>query len=492
VASLNTQRNGGLGNGAPGDGALAGLRRRSPVHGLDRRNLGPLEVLAQSVSSAAPAAGMATVPAIVAATAGTATVWSFVLATMLALLVATCIGGFTTRMAAAGSLYTLTAKGLGPGAAFACGAAMLAGYAILVMAALTGATIYVDALLSRLGWRAPPLFAAALVVLLAGTAAALVLRGVRVSARIVLAVEAVSIALMVVIFSVLVGSPPAPTPGPNTGAGLGGIAAGVLPALGAFIGFEAATTFGVEARRPFRSVPRAVTGTATVVGALTIFAAYTQVAGFAGALGGLPEPVLTLATAQGAPWLAVLLDLGIATSFLASTLSTANALVRVLFSMARDGIAPRALGATHRRFRTPHRAIAVALPVVGAVPAVLFAAGVAGQAALGALLTVSTAGYLVGYVLICVAAPVFLHRIGELTLAPVMITAVTAPALLIVCGAFVVSAVGGPVPVVLGALLTVAVVWYIVLRVRRPRELAGIGVYDETIAADVLPLTGPR
>ncbi|NMH92071.1 APC family permease [Pseudonocardia bannensis] len=464
---------------------MSGLRRRSPVHGLDRRNLGPVEVLAQSVSSAAPAAGMATVPAIVATSAGTATVWSFVLATALAVLVGTCISRFTRRMAAAGSLYSLTAKGLGPAAAFASGTALLAGYTILVMAALTGAAIYLDALLARFGWRAPPVVGAVIVVLLAALAGALVLRGVRVSARIVLAVEAVSIALMLIIFAVLLGSLPVPDPDGGASAGLGTAAAGVLPALGAFIGFEAATTLGVEARRPFRSVPRAVLGTAAVVGLLSVVAAYTQVAGFAGRLGGQPEPVVALAAARGAPWLAVLLDLGIATSFVACTLATANALVRVLFSMGRDGIAPRVLGATHRRYRTPHMAIAVALPVAAAVPAALLVAGVPGPDALRILLTVATAGYLVGYLLVCLAAPLFLRRIGELTPAPVLVTAVTVPALAVACGAFVVSALGGPVPVVLAALLLAALGWFGWLRMRRPAELAAIGVYDETSAADV-------
>jgi len=119
-----------------------GLRSRSPVHGLDRRNLGPVEVLAQSVSCAAPAAAMATVPAIVAATAGPATLWSFVVATVLALLIGTCIGQFTRRMAVAGSLYSLTAKGLGPGAALASAGALLVGCGVLVMAAVTGAALW--------------------------------------------------------------------------------------------------------------------------------------------------------------------------------------------------------------------------------------------------------------------------------------------------------------------------------------------------------------
>ncbi len=67
----------------------------------------------------------------------------------------------------------------------------------------------------------------------------------------------------------------------------------------------------------------------------------------------------------------------------------------------------------------------------------------------------------------------------------VVVTAVAVPVLAIVCGAFVVSALDGPVPVVLGALVLAALAWYAVLRVRRPRALAAIGVYDEPSAADV-------
>ncbi|WP_232665191.1 APC family permease [Pseudonocardia sp. TRM90224] len=472
-------------------GPLAALRHRSPVHGLDRRNLGPAEVIAQSVSCAAPAAGMATVPAIVATSAGSATVWSFVLATVLAVLVAACIGSFTRRMAAAGSLYSLTSKGLPPGAAFASCAAIVAGYLVLVMAALTGASIYFDALMARFGWAAPPAVGAAAALALAAVAGALVLRGVRLSARTVLAVEAVSIALMLVIFAVLLATATPAPPGGAAEPGLAGVAAGVLPALGAFIGFEAATTLGVEARRPFSSVPRAVLGTAAVVGLLSIVAAVTQVRGFDGGLGGQPEPVVTLAAAHGTSWLAVLLDAGITTSFVACTLATTNALVRVLFSMGRDKIVPRALGRTHARYRTPHIAIAVALPVAAAVPAALLGAGTPGQDVLRILLTIATAGFLVGYLLVCLAAPLFLRRIGELTPGPVIITAVTVPALAATCIAFLLSALDGPVPVVLAGLLAAVLGWYVWLRLRHPDRLAAIGVYDETSAADVHPARVP-
>ena len=476
------------------EGALARLRLRSPVHGLDRRHLGPLEVLAQSVSSAAPAAAMAAAPAIAATTAGSGTVWSFVVATVVALLIGSCIGRFTRRMAVAGSLYSLTAQGLGAVAAFTSGVALLVGYGVLVMGALTGAATYVDALLGRVGLSipgVPVITALVLGVLLTGG----VLARVRLSARVVLLVEAVSISLMIVVFVVLLSVTPAvpavvpATPSP----GLGGIAAGVLPALSAFIGFEAATALGVEARRPFRTIPRVVMWTAGVAGVLYLFATYTQMTGFAGTSAGLAaveEPVPALAIALGQPWLATVLDLGIAMSFAACALATLNALVRVVFSMARDGIAPAALGATHARRHVPHVAIAVVLPVVVLVPVGLLAAGSPAPRVLAVLLTISTVGYLVAYLLVCLAAPFFLRRIGELTPAPVVITAVLVPVLLVVLVAYVVSAWGGLIPAVVGVLVLAGVTWLAWLRWKRPDRLAAIGVYDETVQADVLGVAG--
>jgi hypothetical protein len=67
----------------------------------------------------------------------------------------------------------------------------------------------------------------------------------------------------------------------------------------------------------------------------------------------------------------------------------------------------------------------------------------------------------------------------------VVATVIAVPALAVACGAFVVSALDAAVPLVLAAVLVAAAAWYAWLRARRPRELAGIGVYDETSAVDV-------
>jgi amino acid transporter len=469
------------------------VRAQSPMAGLDRRNLAPAQVFAQSVSGAAPAAAMAVTPAIVAARAGEATIWAFAVAIGLALLVSSCIGRFTRRMAAAGSLYSLTAKGLGPAPALLAGGGLLLGYGALAMAALTGSAIQLVGLVRRLGVPvAEPVAVPVLVVLLGLVVGACARRGVRLAASVVLLAEAVSIGLMLVVFGTLLAGH-----GPVLDTrqllpehvGVGAVAAGVLPALAAFIGFEAAAAMGVEARRPFRTIPRAVRGTAALTGVLSLLAAYTQVARFADLPGGLaaqPDPVPTLAAAERLPWLSLLLDLGLASSFFACALATSTALVRLLFSAGREGVVPHWLGHAHRRFRTPDRAIALAVPVLVLVPVAMTVAGAPPARVLVGLLTAAALGYLLAYLLVCLAAPVFLHRIGELTGPAVAATSVIVPVLVVVLVAFLRSAPGALPPVVAAAVVLVTAARYGWLRLRWPDRVRRIGLYDETSAPDLL------
>ena len=122
----------------PVDGLLA----RSPMAGLDRRSLGFVDVLAQSVGAVAPSAAAATCPVLVAARAGSGTLAAFLLAAVLMTLVASAVNQFTRRMAATGSLYTFAARGLGVRAGFATSAAMMVGYGFVAMFALLGAAPY--------------------------------------------------------------------------------------------------------------------------------------------------------------------------------------------------------------------------------------------------------------------------------------------------------------------------------------------------------------
>ncbi|MGW1029495.1 APC family permease [Streptomyces sp. NPDC002577] len=470
------------------------LRDHSPVAGLDRRSLGPLPVLAQSVSAVAPAAAMAATPALVTAQAGTSALWSVALAALLALLVTSCVRTFSIRMAAPGALYSFTAKGLGPAAAFVCGCALLIGYGVLTMAALTGAGLYAGQLFARLGLTAgPPELPVVLALLAAGTVTAYFLvRGVRLSAGLALCLEAASIVLALAFFAVLLArhglhpdmrqlAPPSSSPG-----AVASVVAGALPAFGAFIGFESATVLGAEARRPFLVVGRAVRWTVVCSAALYLLATYTQVLAAVrdGVLSPLDDPGHHTATR-----LPVLLDLGIAISFFACSMASGTALVRLLFSMGRERMTPRRLGSTHPTHGTPHIAVLLGLPVLVLVPLALLASGLEPRTVFAVLLNLCTYGFLAAYALVCLAAPVFLHRIGELTRAPVAAAAVCVPSLLLVLGAHTqrnVSAGNALPPCLFALLMGAGWVWFLLARRRDPERVGAIGVYDETSAADIL------
>ncbi|WP_374975193.1 APC family permease [Microbacterium trichothecenolyticum] len=468
---------------------------RSPLDGLDRRSVGFFDVLAQSVAAVAPAAAATTVVLLVAGISPSATVLSILLAAVLSLLVARTITQFARRLAAAGSTYTYTARGLGSGAGLASGAAILVGYGAIAMFALLGGAYYVTFLLESV-WPAaggPGTLAGVLAAESAFVAVVLV-RGIRISSRIALLVEVLSVALIAVLLVVLLVRIGPIDPWRVLGVGdadPAALAAGSVIALTAFVGFESASTLGVEARAPLRNVPRAIVWTVVLSGGLYVLAAVTQVAGFdalGAPLGESASPINELAAAYGLGGWGVVADIGIAASFIACAIGSTTALTRVLFTMGRDGVLPAPAGRAHPRFGTPIGAVALAFPVIAGVPFLLLVSGLDIRDAMHVTIAVGGAGYIVAYTLVCVAAPVFLRRIGELTLGSTVAATVSA---VVLTGAlvtfFAVDAAAGGVAVWVAAGIAVISAIAVLGRLRRgPSSLAGIGSYDEPVASQVL------
>ncbi|WP_292835534.1 APC family permease [Microbacterium sp.] len=467
---------------------------RSPLEGLDRRSVGFADVLAQSVAAVAPSAAAMTVILLVAGVAGSATVPAVALAALIALIVARTVSQFARRMVTSGSLYTYAARGLGPAAGLATGAAILVGYAFISVFALLGGAHYFSIVLERVSPGAGgQTTTVALLVLEAAVLAVVLVRGIRFSTRIAFFVELASVAVIVVLMIVLlvqIGSfdPEALAP---TDVSPSALAAGAVLALTAFVGFESAATLGVEARAPLRNIPRAIVWTVIVAGGLYVLAAYTQVAGFRALgldLAASSTPVNTLAAANGLDAWGVLVDVGIAASFLACAIASTTALTRVLFAMGRDGVAPAWLGRAHVRYRTPIAAVAVAVPLVALTPVVFVAAGGGVWGAMETVIVISAVGYIAAYAIVCVAAPVFLRRIGELTVGAAVVALASSIAL--VSGLviyLVVEASAGNPGVWIALALAVAAGAGIAWRMRHgAHSLDGIGSYDEPVASEVL------
>jgi len=186
----------------------------------------------------------------------------------------------------------------------------------------------------------------------------------------------------------------------------------------AFSGFESSTALGEEAKNPLTTIPRSVIQSVILAGLFFTVMAYIVVLGFAGSGHALAEseaPLHTLASSIGWSGLGTLINLGVLLSFFSCTLAAVNSTARILFSMARHGLIPEALGQAHTENRTPHIAVAFSALITFSVPTALYLAGRSAFVCQAQFGTLCSYGFIVVYMLTCLAAPAYLASIGKLT-----------------------------------------------------------------------------
>jgi len=382
-------------------------------YGLRREVLSPMETLAQSVSTMAPTTTpVATIP-LVCALAGNGTWLAYVLATGAVLLVAVCIGRFARYSASPGSLYSYAAMILPPWLGATVGWSLLLAYVATGSSVIGGFYHYANLLLRDAS--AHPGSAVLLSLGVTGVAVWIAWRDVKISARLMLWIEAFSVLLILTVIALVLARQGKHWDQAQlrlrgmTGSGL---RLGLVLSLFSFVGFESATTLGAEARNPLKTIPRAVIQSALLAGAVFTVCAYAEVLGFRAAgqdLGTSPAPMHVLASVGGVRMLGLLIDIGALVSLFAGTLACVTAAARVLLLMSHHGLAHGGLRSTHARNETPHRAVlvtgaAAVLPVV-----VLAARGASGLDVYGWLGSLATYGFIVTYALVCVALPRYLR-----------------------------------------------------------------------------------
>ena len=402
------------------------MQSNSP-QGLRRQSLGALEVFGQSVATMAPTTVVALTPALVFTTAGNGTWLSMVIATAAVLVVAYCVSIFARRYATSASLYTYARQGLGPLGGASAGLGLTLGYAAVGAGCAIGAGAYFASWLELLDIHATSRGAEISLFLAFGALGAwFCYRGVQLSTRAGLLLEVVSIVSLVVILvaTVLQVGVVFEDQLKLTGVAFSDLVRGVVLAITAFVGFEAASTLGAEARDPHRSVPRALLLTVAGAGVLYLSASYVEVGGFAESGQNITEtaaPLNELAEIAGVGFLRYTIDIGVSISFLAAVIGLVNAGARMLYSFGRAGLAPQAFTRTHRTHSTPHVAILVLIPIVTVVPILLVGAlDIAPLDAFAYVATVGTFGFMWAYLLVAVATLAFLRREGRLRLGHVL------------------------------------------------------------------------
>ena len=464
---------------APSGGGGAGLRRNI---------LSMPEVLTQSVANAAPSAAVSVLPAIAFIYAGNGAWLTFVIAIVALVLIGYSVSIFARRFASAGSFYVYNTKALGPAGGFASGWALILGYVFTAMATTCGVAIYLGAFLTQIGLPGGTTVAVLLMIAIDVLVASwFAYRDIGLSARLSLVLEAISMTIILVLFAIVFVRKGISTDVLSLkGMPTAGIGPGIVIAIFAFVGFESAASLGLEAKNPYRSVPRSVIISAVLVGVFYIIGTLAQTTGFEGAKVGFdkaPAPLFDLAGLMGVSWIGFAMNLGITASNFACTLACINAGSRILYQMGQDGMIHSWAGRSHTSNQTPHIGIYLSLPLMVIGPFVIILSGHGPLDVINWMGTTATFGFMLAYLLVAIAAPLYLYRQREPYMAPLAAGIIGGLVMLYVYYASVlpIQPWPGPLwPIIFVAWMIIGFVWYFIVRSRSPHVMAQIGASHET------------
>ncbi|MEW2578173.1 amino acid permease [Streptomyces syringium] len=401
----------------PTAGLGARLMRRKPVErlvseggqgegGSLRRSLGMWQLTMISIG-ATLGTGIFVVLGEAVPKAGPAVVISFVIAGLTALFSALSYAELAGTIPVSGSSYSYAYATLGEIIAWVCGWCLILEYGVSVAAVAVGWGEYLNELLDgTIGVTIPAALSnppgtdggyfnlpALLVVLLC---MAFLLGGAKESARANTIMVGVKIAALLLFCAVAFMGIRAGNYKPFMPLGLGGVSAAGASLFFSYIGFDAASTAGEEAKNPKKDLPKAIMLSLLIVTAIYVLVAAIAVGampwgdfeGSEAALAGIMKDV------TGQSFWAVLLAAGAVIAIASVVLTVLYGQTRILFAMSRDGLVPKTFSKVHEKTGVPR-----ANTIIVSVFCGLLAAAVP----LGELANATSIGTLFAFALVNVA-----------------------------------------------------------------------------------------
>jgi APA family basic amino acid/polyamine antiporter len=327
--------------------------------------------------------------------AGPAVLLSFLVAGVVCALAGLCYAELSSTLPVSGSAYTYSYATIGEFAAWVMGAlllleyglaasvvavgwsgyvvSLLADYGLVIPVALTGPTghaIMVDGV-AAMGADGSPLtylFNLPAFLICAALTVLLVL-GVSESAKVNNIIVAIKMAVIIA-FILIVGwyviqhfdalksnwDPFIPPPSGEKGEfGWSGILRAASIVFFAYIGFEAVSTAGQEAKNPKKDMPFGIIGSLLVCTILYILVSIVMTLVVNYKMLNVPDPVAVAVDALGPSWgwFAKIIKAGAIIGLTSVVLVLMYGQTRIFYTMARDGLLPRVFATVHPRFRTP-------------------------------------------------------------------------------------------------------------------------------------------
>ncbi|MFZ1346446.1 MAG: APC family permease [Tabrizicola sp.] len=352
---------------------------------LRRNSLGLVAVTFMVISAAAPLTGVAgAMPLAFLLGNGTGIPLTFILLTLIMLAFAAGYVAMSRHVINAGAFYAYAARGLGGSWGGAVSIMALVAYNTMqfgLIGLLGGVSAGVFSQFGiMLPWWAYSLIAIALVGILG-------YRQVDLSAKVMVVLVGLEYLIVLIVDFAILGA------GGAEGKGLavnildfsalnsGSLTAAILFCLGSFIGIEATTIYGEEARDPEKTIPRATYLSILMIGVFFVFTTWLMIAGTGAdklieTIGGLEDPTahfFILAETYTNPTISMIAGLLLVSSLFAALSAFHNYIARYSYVAGRDGLLPAAFGRTHDAHQSPH--IGSVVQTIGALIVLAIFAG---------------------------------------------------------------------------------------------------------------------
>ena len=406
-----------------------------------KRTLGPWNLVFLGIGCIIGAGIFVRTGSAAALHAGPAVLLSFLVAGVVCALAGLCYAELSSTLPVSGSAYTYSYTTIGEFAAWLMGALLLLEYGLAASVVAVGWSGYVVSLLGDYGMTIPPELTGpyghalmrdgapvlnsagqavvtifnlpAFLVCLALTA--LLVVGVSESAKVNNLIVAVKMTVIVA-FILVVGwyviqnfeslkgnwDPFIP---PNEGEGKFGFD-GIMRAASivffAYIGFEAVSTAGQEAKNPKKDMPFGIIGSLLVCTILYILVSIVMTMVVDYRVLNVPDPVAVAVDALGAEWgwFAKFIKIGAIVGLTSVVLVLMYGQTRIFYTMARDGLLPSVFAKVHQKFRTPY-VNTILVGLITAVAAAFFDINTLGD--------MTSVGTLAAFAIVCLAV-MYLRR----------------------------------------------------------------------------------
>ena len=340
--------------------------------------------------------------------AGPGIILSFAIAALTCACTALCYAELAAMIPVAGSAYTYGYATLGEVFAWVIGWDLILEYVVgasLVAIGWSGYCVnFLNHVLAPFGWRFPaalsnsPWAAEPGIINLPAMAVVLFLtwllvRGIKESARVNITVVFIKIAVILAFIGLAAWHVNPSNWRPFMPFGFGGVMTAAAIVFLAYVGFDAVSTTAEEAVNPQRDLPIGIIASLLVATILymAVAAIMTGVVPYA-QFEGVAEPVAKVLNVLNMPLASTLVSLGAIAGMTSVILVLLMGQPRILFSMSRDGLLPRALSAVHLRYQTPH----VTTWLTGCIVAVA-----AGLTPIGIVAELCSIGTLFAFVIVC-------------------------------------------------------------------------------------------